>query len=651
MVHTGRNSMTPLKPLLRYETPRVEFLLAYVTYKGFYSTYLEYFLPDKLPSDSEMDGKLRSPDFPLCKPLEELCKVLENEPVSESLHEPARKRRKLDSESQEFKYPLAVLAFDEVHTLTELRDNASWSCFIEMRRAIRGLHKLPLFTLFLSTSGTLFGITPSPGRDLSTRMFLEGEVMTPFCELGFDMFANRLDFNNPVKLSQVTSDEHLISYGRPLYVLHKCPLCSTPANLYPRFPLINQKQDETIFTFAAQKLLCSSANLSRGTQPLSEAQMLACLAARIPIEFLSTAYASQVSDLEKEQVHSHMRVVLKVDRNLETLATTSPSEPVLSEAAYYVMAIQPQFSPPQVLQTILNGFAVNKGELGELIVALLFTMARDKAVGLPDDCARPCNNQRWCSLTGLLTSLFRTPFTTSKGWHFTAEGPNQTEFTLADIFKDSKVYFNHFIEVHEHAVIHVKYLVRLMARGAAVLCANGQHAVDGIIPFLLEGDEIRPDNIGIIMFQVKNDARYSSNPDWQLFLAMDPFSLKILEPSTKVPIIRIVFALAAQTSSFTLVDYEKKEDPKGKGKEKEKARPSLGMEQSYTTYDFWVSGLSPEFLVPVGNEQSVWNSLLQTCSPWRRLYSDELIPFTTQRRSMNPGVAVDDKFWENWCFL
>jgi len=41
------------------------------------------------------------------------------------------------------------------------------------------------------------------------------------------------------------------------------------------------------------------------------------LAQRIPIEFLSAAYVSQVSDVEREQVHSHMHVVLKVDHSFE----------------------------------------------------------------------------------------------------------------------------------------------------------------------------------------------------------------------------------------------------------------------------------------------------------------------------------------------
>ena len=192
----------------------VEFLLAYGTCKQFYHRYEVYFSIKKDLSKDEMDELLLHEDFPLRKPFEELCKTLGGEPVHELPTRGApNKRRKLNPKYE----PSVVLAFDEVHTLA---NGSPWSRFGEMRRAVRGLLAFSLFTLFLSTSGTLFGITPAPGRDFSSRMLLEGEVMMPFCELGFDQLAQILDFGKTVKLSQVTSDEHLISYGRPLCVLN-----------------------------------------------------------------------------------------------------------------------------------------------------------------------------------------------------------------------------------------------------------------------------------------------------------------------------------------------------------------------------------------------------------------------------------------------
>ena len=214
--------MTPLKPLLRYETLLAEFLLAYGMCKGFYPQYSAFFSAEKRPLDNGLNQMLLYDVFPLCKPFEELCKALGNESVPGQL---PNKRRKLHPKSRASEHPLVILAFDEVHTLTKPEDNGSWSRFGEMRRAIRGLRTLSLFTLFLSTSVTLFGTTPTTqGRDVSARMLLERDDILPFCELGFDMFAKRLDFGKPVTLSRVTSEEHLTSYGRPLCVLNGHPV-------------------------------------------------------------------------------------------------------------------------------------------------------------------------------------------------------------------------------------------------------------------------------------------------------------------------------------------------------------------------------------------------------------------------------------------
>ena len=165
-----------------------------------------------------------------------------------------------------------------------------------------------------------------------------------------------------------------------------------------------------------------------------------------------------------------------------------------------------------------------------------------------------------------------------------------------------------------------------------MLCANGQPGVDGIIPFLLDGDKITPDNIRIIMFQVKNDARYSHIPKVDLFDVMDPQNLGLF--STDIPIIRIVFALAANQPQLVLVDHATPHEER----------------RDHATYDFWVSGLSSDLLGPIAvGEQSTWASILQASHGWKDTYSDTSDLQTNLRTSMNPGTATDDPFWVNWC--
>ena len=138
----------------------------------------------------------------------------------------------------------------------------------------------------------------------------------------------------------------------------------------PPFDLLHrwnssQPLPNDIVVFAAHKL--SGSYKDSLTQPLSTAlEQVACLAQRIPIEFLSETCTSQ------NQVQSHLRVLLKVEDTLETMATASPSEPILSEAAYFLMGSRAPFSPARAMQDILNGFAVDNGELGEPVGGVTF---------------------------------------------------------------------------------------------------------------------------------------------------------------------------------------------------------------------------------------------------------------------------------------
>jgi len=105
------------------------------------------------------------------------------------------------------------------------------------------------------------------------------------------------------------------------------------------------------------------------------------------------------------------------------------------------------------------------------------------------------------------------------------------------------------------------------------------------------------------MFQVKNDAKHSNSPQLNLFHPMDPCSLGILgsPANVRIIVIRIVFALGAKIPSLTLVDYDASTTKKGCSS-LARMESTCTTEGGYTTYDFWVSGLSPKVLVPVENE-------------------------------------------------
>ena len=343
---------------------------------------------------------------------------------------------------------------------------------------------------------------------------------------------------------------------------------------------------------------------------LIETEKLACLAQRLPIEFHSVTHASKVGEFKL--VEGHMRILLRLDPGFESLTTVSASEPLLSEAAYSMMYPDATFKAAETLKSCLAGYAIHKGDRGELLVMLLFILARDHAIGPPNGYGRPEMNRRWCFVLSFMNALFKF------------EHPLDLK-----AFADSKIFFNHWVKVHQQVMVNVKYLGQLMCRGAALLCGTNQAGIDGIIPFLLKGDTISLKNIGAIVFQVKNDKKYQKTPKPKLFEAMDPYSLGILKQGDKIPIIRIVFALASKTPC--LIPVKCKED--------------------FESYDFWVGGISPTVFLPVGDsDESIWTALLQASYGWEDLYkidSDSNL-MRGLRRSMNPGTAENKHHWENW---
>jgi len=367
---------------------------------------------------------------------------------------------------------------------------------------------------------------------------------------------------------------------------------------------------EDIITFATAKLLNTGRHK---VEELTDDQRLACLSQRIPIEFNSTTYIAQAN--ERKQVEGHMRVCLKIDAAFESMVTVSASEPLLSEAAYSVMA-QASFNVPKAMKSVLDGFSIDKGERGEFLILLLFTIARDKAVGPPAANGLP-SGSRILSLAPFLTkNLFHKSVALNE---------------LHADFSNSKIHFNHYVKVHEYGVIDAESLLLLSGRGAAILCAKNQYAIDGINPFLYDGPQLVPSNLGLILWQGKNDAHFTHTSQPALFAAMDVYKLGILKTGdAAVPLIKIVFALAAKTPSLQVV------------------RHPASAEYNAVVYDIWCSGISSDtFSAVESSQEAIWTALLQASYGWESIYKGQSVD-QDLRRSMNPGPATDIGHWSHW---
>ncbi|KAI9567971.1 hypothetical protein HD554DRAFT_2328774 [Boletus coccyginus] len=494
-----------------------------------------------------------------------------------------------------------ILSFDEMHVLG---DN-----YLEFRCALRAPSNQPVFSLFLSTAGHMYNFIPNPKMDPSARMVERGRVVAPFAELGFDHFAKRTNLANedPMEtddiLTHVSSTAQLVKFGRPMWAT--------------RYDEGNPAVQADIIGFAASKLLGGLD--PTGETPLELPHHLGCLAQRLPIEFLSSSYSSSLADSQSVQVQSHLRVVLRIADALETMITMTPSEPILSEAAYWLMS--GRCKPATALKGILGGFSVDPGDRGELLVMLLLTIARDKAVGLPDRYGVPLKGFRWCSVKSFLSCLFVESALTD------AIGDKQS--AMEEVFGDSKLYFNHFVKVHEFEMLNTKYITRLMTRGAAILCANNQKGVDLVIPFTRGG--LMKKDLGVILVQVKNNKTYTAEPK------PDEFDSMSVNGLSDIPTLRLFFALAAKRDRLVT------DNP---------SPPSHA-------FNFWIAGLSSKILRPIEDEgDSVWKGLLDASYGWEERYIEhgrsakrkgDREKLTNIRRSMYPGGATADAHWRSWC--
>ncbi|KAH9914977.1 uncharacterized protein B0H18DRAFT_1125192 [Fomitopsis serialis] len=291
----------------------------------------------------------------------------------------------------------------------------------------------------------------------------------------------------------------------------------------------------------------------------------------------------------------------------------------------------PSFNAPEALKLILDGFSVHKGDRGELLTLLLLTLARDATVVeaathliTPSDA-----RSRILAIPDFFGNLLKC---TAK--------PTKIVRQFIDEFKGCFMHFNHFIKVHEWALLRQDYLLGYMARGAAVLCANNQPGVD-IVLMGMHGTRAHTSNLIPILVQTKNDATYTAQPDDALFDAMDPYALKIWDhvtAKTTKPVIRIVFALAVQREDARLTVVKKT-----------KTSVINGVEAKFEAYDFWVAGLASGVLTPIPPQaEDLWDALLQASYGWNEPYKGLNARPKALRRSMNAGGGTHPDHWDSW---
>ncbi|KZT03614.1 uncharacterized protein LAESUDRAFT_728892 [Laetiporus sulphureus 93-53] len=437
------------------------------------------------------------------------------------------------------------------------------------------------------------------------------------------------------RLESVVDEEYMSGLGRPL--------------LGSRYKSGDTAVREGLIGFAVDKLINRNmSDLLTHNDPnrkldkeLTDAQKFACLSQRLALDFMSTRY---IMKEEQEQVASHLRICLNIDNNFKSMKTASASEPMFAEAAYKVMQ---HFNPVAALLRSLQGLRIHQGYRGELIVLLLLTMARDLAVGPSRLDGRPASGKsgRIFSMTEFIQQLF--PRSANTILDARPSRDDGMTHTLRKHIEGSVVHFNHFMQVHQGRMIRRRFIIRSMARGAAILPGSSEPGVDCLFGFCAFGSSMHIGNVGIFMCQDTLGPRYADEPDWSLHDAMDPTKLEMFEEEddgihrgadgsvlAPVPVIRVVFALNADESVVVV-------------------RPNTGEDPNplFRTYDIWCAGISKEELGPVNSDNfDSWMALRNRADAWRSTYEEPGVPEEQLelRCMLTPGAAAEEAFFANW---
>ena len=107
------------------------------------------------------------------------------------------------------------MAFDEAHVLSAEKHRFDTG----LRRVLRVLYALPIFSVFISTTGGIQNITPRAELDTSGRVQkADLLLLPPFTELGFDQMVRPIS-DGALTIEEVSTIGFMVRFGRSLWVV------------------------------------------------------------------------------------------------------------------------------------------------------------------------------------------------------------------------------------------------------------------------------------------------------------------------------------------------------------------------------------------------------------------------------------------------
>jgi hypothetical protein len=437
-------------------------------------------------------------------------------------------------------FPKVILVFDEASEIPK-------SLYYAICRGLRDIDKFAVWTFFLSTQSQIEDIAPSKEYYRSERIRTGTlQRFEPFIHLQLDVeVCHRLAHESSRQielaksLSSFTTQDHMLMFGRPLW------------DIYKNVDWLHARG------FALYKLLRNDEFDMQSNQ-----HAFAVIASRISLDPCRDTKES--TKFVTEAVDSHLRILTGTNIQDGTFVTTTPSEPIVSEAVANLL-VRSHNKPTgfenwsssigRLANPLIRGGFVNKGLKGELYARLLCVLARDTVLaneksGEPFPYAQPFS--AFAFMQALFGQVWVDSFVAARSLNTRSRGGEQKdkeEKSFQEIFKDGLMNFTHFAYTNESLPLNQANMQELLhylmySQTALQLCPN-QKDWDLLIPIYF-GNRDGPFNrteLSAIAVQVKNTKQKNHMPPGKE--STDLFGMK------SPPIIHLLLDLGRKENSVT----------------------------------------------------------------------------------------------------
>jgi hypothetical protein len=199
---------------------------------------------------------------------------------------------------------------------------------------------------------------------------------------------------------------------------------------------------------------------------------LAALSVRLMLDFEPRRI--RATEVENLMVAGHLRVANVIPAHREFVISSTPSEPIVAEAAAQVLHRQ---NMVELLAENVREGLIEKGQRGELVARLLLTLARDQALEdmeIPHKANQGQLDKLYTSPIPVVT-FFRALFSQQYADNLLRRRADNSPGgpTFEEAFADAYVMFTHFGKAADDWCMSHAFMFMALCRNMAISCREG----------------------------------------------------------------------------------------------------------------------------------------------------------------------------------